>query len=129
MRVVQLCGLCLPDIFQRVGRINDLDMKHQSNIHQIDLVNKDEEGRRLKLRVLALRDDNATLKDQVVQRDARLRSLQRQGIDVRVELDEAKETTKLQELRLQKQAKELADLKVQAEIVAAEPFANLLTEL
>ncbi|CAM1500858.1 Fc.00g100200.m01.CDS01 [Cosmosporella sp. VM-42] len=101
------------DSDERIGRINDLDMKHQNNIHQIDLVNKDEEARRLKLRVLALRDDNATLKDQVMQRDARLKSLQRQGSDVRVELDEAKETAKLQESRLQKQTKELTDLKTE----------------
>ena len=52
-------------------------MNHQNNVHQIDLVNKDEEARRLKLRVLALRDDNASLKDAVAQKHARLVYLQR----------------------------------------------------
>lgn len=97
---------------QRRARIHELDMKHQSNVHQIDLVNKDEEARRLKLRVLTLRDDNATLKDSVTQKDARLAYLQRQMNDIRAELGESKQADKTHKQQLLKQNKEMADLRV-----------------
>lgn len=95
-----------------MARIHDLTMKHQSNIHEMDLVNRDEQARQLKLRVLSLRDDNAILSDQISQKDARVRSLHRQYEDVRTELDQAKRTAKSQDARLQKQNKELTELKV-----------------
>ncbi|KPM44610.1 hypothetical protein AK830_g1943 [Neonectria ditissima] len=100
---------------ERVARIGDLAMNHQENVHKIDLVNKDEDSRRLKLRVLSLRDENALLKDKVAQRDSRLSLLDRQGDNVLAELEEARENAKLQDARLKKQANELAALKTELE--------------
>ena len=99
---------------QRIARIHDLDMKHQSNIHQIDIVNKDEEARRLKLRVLSLRDDNTLLQDKIIQKDAQITTLRRDSQDVVSELAETKQKSKQQDVQLQKQTKELAALKVMA---------------
>lgn len=99
-----------------MARISDLSMAHQDNIHQIDLVNRDEEARRLKLRLLSLRDENALLKDKVSQRDSRLKLLVRQGDDVQAELEEARENAKLQDARLKKQTNELTALKVNQEM-------------
>ncbi|KAK7429668.1 hypothetical protein QQZ08_003863 [Neonectria magnoliae] len=100
---------------ERIARIGDLAMNHQDNVHKIDLVNKDEDSRRLKLRVLSLRDENALLKDKVAQRDSRLSLLGRKGDDVLAELEEARENAKLQDAKLKKQANELAALKTELE--------------
>ncbi|KAK7416770.1 hypothetical protein QQX98_004962 [Neonectria punicea] len=100
---------------ERIARIGDLAMNHQDNVHKIDLVNKDEDSRRLKLRVLSLRDENALLKDKVAQRDSRLSLLDRKGDNVLAELEEARENAKLQDARLKKQANELAALKTELE--------------
>ncbi|KAH7148966.1 FtsJ-like methyltransferase-domain-containing protein [Dactylonectria macrodidyma] len=96
-----------------MARISDLYMGHQDNIHNIDLVNKDEEARRLKLRLLSLRDENALLKDRVAQRDSRLNLFVRQGSEVQAELEEARENAKLQDARLKKQTNELTALKTE----------------
>ncbi|KAF7546158.1 hypothetical protein G7046_g9381 [Stylonectria norvegica] len=98
---------------ERSARIHDLDMKHQGSVHQIDLVNRDEEARRLKLRALTLRDENAILKDRLLQREARLSNLTKCSDGVRAELEEAKENAKLQETRMKTQAKELSSLKTE----------------
>lgn len=98
---------------ERMARISDLSLNHQSNAHHIDLVNRDEETRRLKLRLLSLRDEKASLKDKLAQKDSRISLLARQGDDVRTELGEAKEKLKLQDVRFKKQSNELATLKAE----------------
>ncbi|KAI5462740.1 hypothetical protein BGZ63DRAFT_463733 [Mariannaea sp. PMI_226] len=104
---------------ERMARISDLSLSHQSNAHKIDLVNRDEEARRLKLRLLSLRDENASLKDKLSQKDSRISLLSRQGEDFRTELSEAREKSKLQDTRIKKQSNELAALKPrQAELEA-----------
>lgn len=100
-------------------------MKHQSSIHQIDIVKKDEEARGLKLRVLLLRDENVLLSDKIVQKDVQLASLKRETKDVATELQETKRKSKQQDVRLQKQAKELADVKVGEKI--CDQVTTLLT--
>ncbi|KAJ3524796.1 hypothetical protein NM208_g11910 [Fusarium decemcellulare] len=98
---------------ERATRINELDLKHQRNVHQMDLTNRDEEARLLKLRMLTLRDENSSLKDRLIQRDALVKQLTKQGNEAHVELRETKEKLKSQDVRLRKQDNELEALKTE----------------
>ncbi|KAM0200349.1 hypothetical protein ACHAPA_004925 [Fusarium lateritium] len=98
---------------ERAARINELELKHQGSVHEMDLTGRDEEARLLKLRLLALRDENASLKDRLIQRDARVKQLTKQGKDEHAELAETKEKLKAQDMQLRKQGNELEDLKTE----------------
>ncbi|KAF4977738.1 hypothetical protein FZEAL_5786 [Fusarium zealandicum] len=98
---------------ERVTRINDLELKHQGSVHQMNLTNRDEEARLLKLRLLSLRDENASLKDRMIQKDALVKQLTKRGNEASVELGETKDKVKLQDLRLRKQGNELEALKTE----------------
>ncbi|KAL5622970.1 hypothetical protein FOBRF1_002220 [Fusarium oxysporum] len=98
---------------ERAARISDLELRHQDNVHQIDLTGRDEEARLLKLRLLTLRDENSSLKDRLVQRDALVKQITRKGKDAHAELAEAKEKLKAQEMQLRKQGNELEGLKTE----------------
>ncbi|KAI7760097.1 hypothetical protein LZL87_007390 [Fusarium oxysporum] len=98
---------------ERAARISDLELRHQDNVHQIDLTGRDEEARLLKLRLLTLRDENSSLKDRLVQRDALVKQITKKGKDAYAELAEAKEKLKAQEMQLRKQGHELEGLKTE----------------
>ncbi|PNY26926.1 Uncharacterized protein TCAP_03146 [Tolypocladium capitatum] len=98
---------------ERKTLIHELELKRRDSIHKTDNIGRDEEARLLKLKLLALRDDNATLKDKISQRDARIAAFTKQGDQVRIELDEGKEAARAQETRMKKQDLELANLKAE----------------
>ncbi|KAF9775463.1 hypothetical protein IL306_006442 [Fusarium sp. DS 682] len=98
---------------ERAARISELELRHQDNVHQIDLTGRDEEARLLKLRLLTLRDENASLKDRLVQRDALVKQITKKGNDAHAELAETKEKLKAQEMQLRKQGNELEGLKTE----------------
>lgn len=76
------------------------------------MVDQDERSRRIKLRLLSLRDENALLKDKLNTKDCQYRQLTKQHGLVRGELKEAKATAQTQDARLKKQGIELSNLKV-----------------
>lgn len=82
-------------------------------MHQTDLVVKDEEARRLKLRVIVLRDEAAALRDQLSDKDSKLYRLSQQHDDIRVQLDHLSQTCANQETQLRSQARQQSELKVQ----------------
>ena len=100
--------------FQRLRRIHELDLNRQNTLHQVDLVNRDEEARRLKLRALTLRNENAILKDKISQKETRLLSIATQDDLVRTELADAQEQARTQEARLKKGNMEITNLKVRS---------------
>lgn len=89
-----------------------LDMKYQDTMHHTDLVVKDEEARRLKLRVVVLRDEVAILRDQLTDKESRIRKLSQQYDDIVVQLDRVNQTCINQETQLRSQARQQAELKV-----------------
>ncbi|EEU45365.1 uncharacterized protein NECHADRAFT_104389 [Fusarium vanettenii 77-13-4] len=95
---------------ERIARINELELKHQGKSHQMDLTNRDEQARLLKLRLLTLRDENALLKDRLIQRDAMVKQLSKQKEDSHAERFENKKKIEDRDVRLMKQDKELAAL-------------------
>ncbi|GKU01564.1 hypothetical protein FLAG1_03753 [Fusarium langsethiae] len=98
---------------ERVARINELELKHQSNVNQMELTGRDEEARLLKLRLLTLRDENASLKDRLVQRDALVKQLSKQSSDTQAELKTSKSKLKAQDTQIRKQGNALEDLKTE----------------
>ncbi|CEF75163.1 hypothetical protein FGSG_09868 [Fusarium graminearum PH-1] len=98
---------------ERVARINELELKHQGNVNQMELTGRDEEARLLKLRLLTLRDENASLKDRLVQRDALVKQLSKQSSDTQAELKTSKSKLKAQDTQIRKQSNALEDLKTE----------------
>jgi len=63
-------------------------MRYQRKNHQIDLLVKDEDARRLQVQLTILRDENASLNDQLVQKQCEVDQL---VSDVANERDRARE--------------------------------------
>lgn len=81
-------------------------------MHQTDIILKDEEARRLKLRIIVLRDEAATLRDQLVDKDSRIRTLSAQYETICAQLERMEQTCQSQADQLRSQAKQQSDLKV-----------------
>lgn len=89
-----------------------LDLKYRGTMHQTDLTVKDEEARRLKLRVIVLRDEVAVLRDQLAEKDDRISDLSQQYEDISAQLGRMNQTCQEQADQLRLQAKQQTDLKV-----------------
>ncbi len=87
-------------------------MGYQATTHQSDLLVKDEDARRLKVRIGMLQDDNAALKDKVGLKDTRIHHLVLECDDLRIQLDSTAERHRRLEDQLRIQAREHAKLKV-----------------
>lgn len=92
--------------------MHNFDIKYQQAIHECDLVVKAEEARRLKVRSMVLRDETSGVKDQLAQRDLRVKELVEQIEDIRSQLDSAQEKSRRQDNLTQSQAREITNLKV-----------------
>ncbi|KAH6617322.1 hypothetical protein F5144DRAFT_586168 [Chaetomium tenue] len=99
------------DSEERTETMHNLDMKYQQAIHECDLVVRTEEARRLKVRSMVLRDETSGAKDQLAQRDLRVKELVEQIEDVRSQLDSAHEKSRRQDNLMQSQAREITNLK------------------
>lgn len=87
-------------------------MRYHNAMHQTDLVVKDEEARRLKVRVVVLRDETAALRDQLADKDGKISKLSQQHDDIRVQLEHLNQTCASQETQLRSQARQQSELKV-----------------
>ncbi|CAN8105928.1 unnamed protein product [Discula destructiva] len=103
-----------------------LDMKYQDSMHQTGLVVKDEEARRLELRVVVLRDEAATLRDQLADKDSRIRKLSQQHDDLCVQLERLNQTCAKQDTQLRSQARQQSELK--AELLSASNMSESATK-
>ena len=77
-----------------------------------DLVVKDEDARRLRVRLVLFENEIATLKDKVGHKDGRINQLMTQCDDTRIQLDSMSEKCREQETQLRVQAREHSSLKV-----------------
>jgi 21S rRNA (uridine2791-2'-O)-methyltransferase len=87
-------------------------MKYRHAVHECDLLVKEEETRRLKLRSMVLGDETSALKDQLVLKETRIKELVEQVDDIRSQLDGAQEKSRRQDNLMQSQAREISNLKV-----------------
>jgi hypothetical protein len=97
---------------QRAEVLHDLDMKYHQISHKTELLVKDEETRRMKLRSMVLADEAVSLKDKMSSRSARIKALTEQIDDARAQLQSAQEKYRRQEKLMQTQSREISNLKV-----------------
>ncbi|KAL2264976.1 hypothetical protein VTJ83DRAFT_7486 [Remersonia thermophila] len=118
------------DSEKRTEIIQELDEQYRRAAHEIDLVIRDEETRRSKVRTLVFRDDASSLKDQLAQRDLRVRELVEQVDAIRAQLDDAHEKSRRQEKLVQSQAREIGNLKEELSAIndVAQDSAKILSE-
>lgn len=101
---------------QRVARIHDLDMQHQTSVHQMDLSHRDEATRVLKLRILSMRDQIASLKESALEKDNSIEQLAQCKRDSSAQMQENKTKIDTQNKQLVKFAKQLKDLQVNSAV-------------
>lgn len=87
-------------------------MRHQHGAGQSDLLLKDEDVRRLKLRILMLRDENTSLRDQITQSGDTSARLSTKCDDLSAQLEAKMEVVRQQEQQLRKHEREFTSLKV-----------------
>lgn len=81
-------------------------------MRKTDFIIKDEDARRLRLRVLLLENENDNLQDQLAFADDRIDVLAREGEEVRAELDNTRNDLQQHESESRIQTRELNILKV-----------------
>ncbi|KAF3760690.1 hypothetical protein M406DRAFT_296100 [Cryphonectria parasitica EP155] len=107
---------------QRMQEIHILDMTYQDTMHQTDLVVKDEEARRLKLRVVVLQDEVAALRDQLTNKISQISHLSEKYDEIYVHLDHMNQTCISQEAQLRSQTRQQSELK--AELLCASNMSD-----
>ncbi|PNP37318.1 hypothetical protein TGAMA5MH_10800 [Trichoderma gamsii] len=75
---------------ERTTRLHELDLQYQKSRHETDLITRDEESRRLQLRIFLLQDENTQLQDRCAAKDDEIKILSRRNDRLRVKLDEVK---------------------------------------
>lgn len=89
-----------------------MDQKYQDGLHRSDLINRDENERRLALKALALKDTNAALEDLAAEREIQIFSLKEEGKSLSLSLSEAEDRASQRERCLEQQKSEIHSLKV-----------------
>jgi hypothetical protein len=92
--------------------LHDLELRHQKNEAESTILVKDEDVRRLRLRILLLRDENTILRDQVDQNNSLNAKLTSQFDDLSAQIEAKMAVVRSQEERLRKQEREYTNLKV-----------------
>lgn len=87
-------------------------MKHQQGNSQADLMVKDEDVRRLKLRILLLQNEKTSLQDEIAQNGSVTAKLSRRCEALGTDLETKAEVVRSQEQQLRKQQREFEQLKV-----------------
>ncbi|KAI9167306.1 hypothetical protein HJFPF1_03432 [Paramyrothecium foliicola] len=103
------------DLRESMSQIHDLEMKYQRGVHQTEMVHRDEDARRYKLRALSLRDENATLKDGAVHHKSQISQLKKHASRLQAQLDEAVAASSAYDARIKSQTDENARLKLELE--------------
>ncbi|RYP72907.1 hypothetical protein DL771_003945 [Monosporascus sp. 5C6A] len=118
------------EVDERRELLHNLEMKHQQNGSNTDLLVKDEDIRRLKLRILLLRDENISLRDQVAQNNDVNTKLTSQCDDLSAQIEAKMEVIRSQEKELRKQEREYKNLKAELQSMtsATQESENLLSE-
>ncbi|KAH8671148.1 hypothetical protein BX600DRAFT_239902 [Xylariales sp. PMI_506] len=118
------------DMDKRAQLLHDLDLKHQHGASKADLLVKDEDIRRLRVRILMLRDENTLLRDQITQNDDSNAKLAAQCSDLAAQLEAKIETVRVQEKQLKKQEREFTSLKSELQSMSniTQDSSNLLSE-
>ncbi|MGH7964781.1 MAG: hypothetical protein ACRERD_23695, partial [Candidatus Binatia bacterium] len=74
-------------------------MLRQDALHKTASITRDEEARLLQLKVLTMRDENASLRENLGQRDFRISTLTRETDQIKLDLGDSRGTIRAQESR------------------------------
>ncbi|KAI0472850.1 hypothetical protein GGR56DRAFT_697553 [Xylariaceae sp. FL0804] len=114
----------------RMQLLHDLELKHQQNAGESGLLFKDEDIRRLRLRILLLRDENTSLRDQIDQNGEANAKLTAKCDTLSAQLEAKIDAVRLQEKQLRKQEREYSVLQAELQSMnsATQDSASLLSE-
>ncbi|KAI0853237.1 hypothetical protein F5Y00DRAFT_225824 [Daldinia vernicosa] len=118
------------DTDKRREQLHDLELKHQINNSNVELSVKDEDVRRLRVRILVLRDENTTLRDQIAHNNDANTKLSAQCDDLSAQIEAKMDVIRSQEKQLRKQEREYSNLKAELQAMnnATQDSANVLAE-
>ncbi|ORY64973.1 FtsJ-like methyltransferase-domain-containing protein [Pseudomassariella vexata] len=110
--------------------LHELEMKHQLGGSRSDLLVKDEDVRRLKLRILMLRDENISLRDEITQNTDEHAKLAAKCEGLSSQLEAKIEVVRLQEKQLRKQEREFSSVKAELQLMnnLSQDSTNILSE-
>ncbi|KAJ2997225.1 hypothetical protein NUW58_g723 [Xylaria curta] len=114
----------------RTQLLHELELQHQENGHESDSLVKDEDLRRLRVRILMLRDENTALRDQVNHNDSTNAKLVSRCDNLATQVEAKIAVVRSQEEQLRKQEQEYSNLKAELQSLnsANEDSTKLLLE-
>ncbi|KAI0417128.1 hypothetical protein F5X98DRAFT_161383 [Xylaria grammica] len=115
---------------QRTKLLHNLELRHQKNECDSDILVKDEDIRRLRVRILLLRDENTALRDQVDLNNSTNAKLVSRCDDLSAQIEAKMAMISSQEEQLRKQEREYSNLKAELQSMnnLSENSANVLSE-
>ncbi|KAI1104775.1 hypothetical protein F4804DRAFT_306302 [Jackrogersella minutella] len=118
------------EVEKRKELLHDLELKHQMNSSNTDILIKDEDVRRLRLRILMLKDENTSLRDQMAQNNDTNTQLTVQCAGLSAQIEAKMNVIRSQEQQLRKQEREYSNLKAELQVMnsATQDSTNLLAE-
>ncbi|KAI8960995.1 hypothetical protein F5Y11DRAFT_328081 [Daldinia sp. FL1419] len=118
------------DTDKRQEQIHDLQLRHQINHSNTELLNKDEDVRRLRVRILMLRDENTSLREEIAHNNDTHNKLSAKCDDLGGQIEAKMDVIRSQEKQLRKQEREYSNLKAELQAMnnATQDSANLLAE-
>ncbi|KAI2469470.1 hypothetical protein F4781DRAFT_394236 [Annulohypoxylon bovei var. microspora] len=118
------------EVEKRKELLHDLELKHQINTSSTEILIKDEDVRRLRVRILMLRDENTSLRDQIAQNDDTSTKLVAQCNGLSAQIEAKMDVIRLQEKQLRKQEREYTTLKAELQAMSnvSQDSTNLLAE-
>jgi hypothetical protein len=90
----------------------DLNVAYNESAQTTKLLTKDEDARRLRLRIILLEGQNDELQERLILGDNRIHSLKRADDELRVQIDCTTEEARRQEHEIKAQERELQNLRV-----------------
>ncbi|KAI1308301.1 hypothetical protein F5Y03DRAFT_350637 [Xylaria venustula] len=98
---------------QRTQQLHDLELQHQKNECGSGILVKDEDIRRLRVRILLLRDENTALRDQVDLNNSTNAKLASRCDNLSLQIEAKIAMVRSQEEQLRKQEREFSNLKAE----------------
>ncbi|TGJ80967.1 hypothetical protein E0Z10_g7793 [Xylaria hypoxylon] len=115
---------------QSTQTLHNLELQHQKNECDSDILVKDEDIRRLRVRILLLRDENTALRDQVDLNDSTNAKLVSRCDNLSAQIEAKMAMVRSQEEQLRKQEREYSNLKAELQSMnnMNENSASVLSE-
>ncbi|KAI0389836.1 hypothetical protein F5Y17DRAFT_447211 [Xylariaceae sp. FL0594] len=110
--------------------LHDLELRHHNNNAKSTILVKDEDIRRLRVRIFLLRDENTALRDQVEESNSLNAKLTSQYDNLTVEIEKKMVVIRNQQETLRKQEREYKNLKAELQTMntMSENSTNILSE-